>query len=297
MEKTYKFELPQNKEVESTKVRIEDGKVLVDVEFKEKYQFKLGDIVVIENPECQDYKRDYIISIYPDKETPKGYTLDFFDIVCIDMDGKIRINPHTPYIHRNVHLADASDKKELFDKLAEIGKTWNAEKKILEDIYIPKFGDIVRIEHPDTIKYKRQHVISIFPNKEVPTKSVSGFFDIATIDMNGNIRVGDEAHSYYNHGFVKKASETEKQELFSKLAEVGKRWNAETKQLEDIRWRAEKGEVFHYVSGSLEVLSLQDSRGRVSDGMYKVGNYFRTPEAAKKVADQIKDIFKNSKVE
>lgn len=197
MKKTYKFTIPQDKEVLSNNVRIENGQVLVDVEFKEKYQFKFGDIVVIENPECQDYKRDYIISIYPDKETPKGYTTDFFDIVCIDMDGKIRINPHTPYKHRNVHLADASDKKELFDKLAE----------------------------------------------------------------------------------------------------VGKRWNEETKQLEDIRWRAEKGEYFYYVENDLSVCTLQDSRGTLSDRMYKVGNYFRTPEAAKKVADQIKDIFKNSKVE
>ena len=197
MEKTYKFELPQNKEVESTKVRIEDGKVFVDVELKEKFQFKFGDIVVIENPECQDYKRDYIISIYPDKETPKGYTPDFFDIVCIDMDGKIRINPHTPYKHSNVHLADAIDRKELFNKLAEVGKIWNAE----------------------------------------------------------------------------------------------------TKQLEDIRWRADKGEVFHFVETDLSVCTLHDSRGTLSDRTYKVGNYFRTPEAAKKVADQIKDIFKNSKVE
>lgn len=30
---------------------------------------------------------------------------------------------------------------------------------------------------------------------------------------------------------------------------------------------------------------------------YKLGNYFRTKEAAKKVADEIKEIFKNSKAE
>ena len=46
MEKTYKFELPQSKEVESTKVRIKDGKVFVDVEFKEKFQPKDGDFLI-----------------------------------------------------------------------------------------------------------------------------------------------------------------------------------------------------------------------------------------------------------
>lgn len=33
------------------------------------------------------------------------------------------------------------------------------------------------------------------------------------------------------------------------------------------------------------------------DVRYESGNYFRTYEAAKKVADQIKEIFKNSKAE
>lgn len=36
------------------------------------------------------------------------------------------------------------------------------------------------------------------------------------------------------------ASAKEKQELFDKLAEAGKKWNPETKQLEDIQWRAKK---------------------------------------------------------
>lgn len=288
MKKTYKFTIPQDKEVLSNNVRIENGQVLVDVELKKKFQPKDGDFVITDMNGIYIYNSNY--------KTECGLN-GFYAGISIAKG--VSISNGRKGFAKAIRYATPKEKADFLARLEkECHKTWNAEKKCLEDVYVPKFGDIVRIEHPDcNIKYKRQHVISIFPNKEVPTKSVSGFFDIAAIDMNGNIRVGDESHSYYNHGFVKKASEAEKQELFSKLAEVGKRWNAETKQLEDIRWRAEKGEVFHYVSGSLEVLSLQDSRGRVSDGMYKVGNYFRTPEAAKKVADQIKDIFKNSKME
>ena len=167
----------------------------------------------------------------------------------------------------------------------------------MEDIYIPKFGDIVRIEHKDCDIYKRQYVISIFPEKVVPEKFVSRFFDIATIDMNGDIKIEDCSCSSYVYNHVFPASESEKQELFDKLAEVGKRWNPETKKLEDIRWRAGKGGFYHYLNGSLEVLSSCDNRGNVSDGMYNVGNYFKTKEAAKKVADQIKEIFRNSKAE
>lgn len=40
MEKTYKFTLPKDKEVESTNVRIEDGKLFVDVKFQEKSETK-----------------------------------------------------------------------------------------------------------------------------------------------------------------------------------------------------------------------------------------------------------------
>ena len=42
MKKTYKFMIPQNKEVESTKVRVENGEMFVDVEFKERLDPKDG---------------------------------------------------------------------------------------------------------------------------------------------------------------------------------------------------------------------------------------------------------------
>ena len=54
MEKTYRFTLPQNKEVENTNVRVENGKVLVDVEFKERFEPKDGDFLA-------DYHNDVFI--------------------------------------------------------------------------------------------------------------------------------------------------------------------------------------------------------------------------------------------
>lgn len=46
MEKTYKFMVPQNKEVEKANVRIENGEILVDVEFKEIKKPEQGDVLV-----------------------------------------------------------------------------------------------------------------------------------------------------------------------------------------------------------------------------------------------------------
>lgn len=167
----------------------------------------------------------------------------------------------------------------------------------LKDKFEPKFGDIVRVEYPEAHSFRRNYVISIFPNKEVPKKSVDYFFDIATVDMNGYVEI-DDSRATYNHNHVYIASPSEKKELFDKLAGVGKRWNEETKQLENIRWRAKKGEAFYFVSNEgNNVMNLRESDGIFSSMRYKSNNYFRTAEAAQKVADQIKEIFKNSKTE
>lgn len=79
--------------------------------------------------------------------------------------------------------------------------------------------------------------------------------------------------------------------------EYHKRWNAEKKCLEDIRWRAAVFEVFCYVDSHGDVCHRTDGLDDCSNNFYDIGNYFRTEQAAQKVADQIKEIFKNSKAE
>lgn len=189
------------------------------------------------------------------------------------------------------------EKKEFLDFIRmKFNKEWNSEKLCFEDVYVPKFGDIVCIEHPDIECFSRKYVISIFPNKEIPNENRNCFFDIACINMDGELNINSEA--YYNHGHIRKASESEKQELFDKLKEAGKRWNPETKQIEDIRWRAEKMKEYYCIEEyNNEVLLVYDLYVRTDNKRYEAGNYFRTREAAQKVADQIKEIFKNSKPE
>lgn len=46
MKKTYRYRLPQNKEVICTDVRVENGEILVDVELEEKFEPKDGDFLV-----------------------------------------------------------------------------------------------------------------------------------------------------------------------------------------------------------------------------------------------------------
>ena len=97
---------------------------------------------------------------------------------------------------------------------------------------------------------------------------------------------------------IRPATEAEKKLLIEKLAEVGKRWNPNTKQIEDVRWRAkEGGEYYCVIPTYCSVEQTFDRYSSIDDNFYKSGNYFKTREAAEKVAEQIRNIFKNSKSE
>lgn len=97
---------------------------------------------------------------------------------------------------------------------------------------------------------------------------------------------------------LRPATEEERQELLDALANEGKRWNAETKQIEDLpRWRAENGRFYFYLNSVLVPSMIQDFYMNSDDNLHAIGNYFKTSEAAEKVASQIRDIFKNSKAE
>lgn len=94
---------------------------------------------------------------------------------------------------------------------------------------------------------------------------------------------------------IRPATEEEKKLLIDKLAEAGKRWNSETKRIEEVRWRAKEDEIFYVVAFNARVDSIKDSHNWFTDLCYETGNYFKTREAAEKVAEQIREIFKSSK--
>lgn len=94
------------------------------------------------------------------------------------------------------------------------------------------------------------------------------------------------------------ATEEEKQRLFDALAKKGKRWNAEKKRIEDLpRWRAKRGRLYYFIAMDSIVLHAEETFNEVDRYRYNFGNYFKTQEASEKVAEQIREIFKNSKAE
>ena len=95
------------------------------------------------------------------------------------------------------------------------------------------------------------------------------------------------------------ATEEEKQRLLDALAKEGCRWNPEKKELERLpRWRAERLRGYFFISeDTLEVKFEKEVFDEVDDARYEAMNYFKTEEAANRVAVQIREIFKNSKAE
>lgn len=54
---------------------------------------------------------------------------------------------------------------------------------------------------------------------------------------------------------------------------------------------------YYYIIGFDNIVGTTDERLACDDSRYNANNYFRTRKAAEKAAEQIREIFKNSKEE
>lgn len=120
--------------------------------------------------------------------------------------------------------------------------------------------------------------------------------DAVLHDIKG--KYGLELGGGYLYKFFRPATEEERKMFHDALKEKGLRWNAEEKRVEKLtRWRAEKEECYYYIMYDLSVSECTDCREDDDDRSHECGNYFKTREAAERVAGQVREIFKNSKAE
>ena len=167
----------------------------------------------------------------------------------------------------------------------------------LEQKYVPKDGDIVYAQwEGDRSNYKW-----IFIYKKSLTDPYKNCDVYAYLGIEHDRKPVSELHfneSCTSQELLRPATEAEKQRLFDALAKQGKRWNAEKKQIEDLpRWRAKKRRAYYYIIQDRMVAYKEEAHEALDNHNYELGNYFRTREAAEKVAEKIKEIFKNSKTE
>ena len=89
------------------------------------------------------------------------------------------------------------------------------------------------------------------------------------------------------------ATEKEKQAFFDDLKAKGLRWNAETKTMEKIRKRAEKGERYLFIGRNGEIFEEEENGAIFDDENYNLGNYYllEAREQAVEDAKAVKAIF------
>lgn len=96
-------------------------------------------------------------------------------------------------------------------------------------------------------------------------------------------------------GFPRHATESEKQQLFDALKKRGKRWNAEAKQVEDIkpkRWRAKENGHYWHLDSQLNASRDTEHGLKWDDMRYISGNYFISDDDAELAAEKIKELLK-----
>ena len=127
MNKTYKIQLPRNKEAQNIRTNIKDGTIEVEVELKEKWEPRDGDICFI----TSHYS---FISVFKSQENNDIHTyIDFL------VDDNLLVNSVNSNLCSIANIkefrpATDSEKQLLFDALAKKGKMWDAQKKAVVDL-------------------------------------------------------------------------------------------------------------------------------------------------------------------
>lgn len=159
----------------------------------------------------------------------------------------------------------------------------------LKEEYIPKNGDFVRIVG------NIQDYIAIYNvSNYVKQRQNKLSFHALLGKTNDNLVINDWIFGRE----VFPATTDEIRKLEAALAEKGKRWNAEKKCIEDLpNWRADINETYFYISSGCSIMTEKECHCYIDGEYHNLGNYFKTKEAAEKVAEKIREIFKNSKAE
>lgn len=155
----------------------------------------------------------------------------------------------------------------------------------LKDKFEPKDGDFLIDADGD-----------IFIYSDAKTQN-GNFYSCYCGTHHGKIRAAF-CYNWVDKEGCRFATLEEKSALISRLEkEYHLRWNADSKKLEPIRWRADKGATYYYVDERGNIIACSDTHGCASDWRYFFGNYFKTRDAAKPYAEEMIELFKNSKAE
>ena len=111
----------------------------------------------------------------------------------------------------------------------------------------------------------------------------------AGVNSAKRIVLSDNAEKRWGNGVLQQATEEEKQLLFDKMKEQGLKWNDEEKRVENIRWRAQKGEEDHFMNTDFTTVNTTELGDDVDTNRYDALNYFHTEEQTSEAAKRVKE--------
>ena len=266
MKKQYKIQLPKGKKVTMTNVDFEDGVMTVNVELENRTNFHEA----IHNEVCGVFGK--INNEFKEVLKANGVTREKIEEMAKESIKELE-----------------KDCPDIWNKIIQGYGEAICGNKVQK--YEPKDGDFVYVkagyEHIAIFKEKVGEDMYVYANWNM-SFSVS------------KIIIDDSKPLCCIHDLreIRPTTEREKKILIDQLANVNKKWNEETKQIEDARWRAkENGEYYYIINSYFVVDNTFDRYSTLDKRIYESGNYFKTREAAEKVAEQIREILKNSKAE
>lgn len=288
MKKQYKIQLPKGKKVTLTNVGFENGVMTVNVELENRTNFHEA----IHNEVCGVFGK--INNEFKEVLKANGATREKIEEMAKESIKELE-----------------KDCPDIWNKMIQEYGEAICGKKVQK--YEPKDGDFVKIEQEGKLYFtpdlgigysEKEPSIGIFKSIEM-NKGKELLYCYITLIRDSQYEVllplEHEGHTFsvgeVSNLKVSPATEEEKKLLIDKLAEVNKRWNPNTKQIEDVRWRANRFGTYYYVQCDTNVTDSLESNTGFDDLCYKAYNYFKTREAAENVAEQIREIFKNSKAE
>ena len=113
------------------------------------------------------------------------------------------------------------------------------------------------------------------------------------IDCIKQLCISTSPSNRWDNSNLSYATEEEKQLLFKKMKEQGLQWNAEEKRVEKIRWRAKKGEEYHFMNTDFTTVNTTELGDDVDTNRYDALNYFHTEEQTSEAAERVKKTLRN----
>jgi len=193
---------------------------------------------------------------------------------------------------KHLRLATETEKRQLIDLLHSTGKDWDAvNKEIVELKFAPRDGDFILTD---------RGFLAIFKGNKVPStgNEFEFYYHSMLYDLGSTVQLDDWCAAKPSRIMT----DGEKQIFTNKLAEKGKNWNPETKRIEPIKWRAEKGGIYwqsfcNANNGDTEYRphASTENRDPFDNAIYTQGDYHKTEEDCQRFCNALNLTIKNFK--